>query len=202
MILERLRKEVRDTRIALGLSQVELAAVSGVSRWKVGRFEAGDAGAIPLADLCALLRGVGLAPYVNTAPTGVRVRDGASLRILDRFAEVVASPLRLPREVLLPAPGELRAWDAAVMAERQRAFVEVISKLGDVQALARYLAIKLRDDGRSQTLILVVGRTAHNREVLAAHREALRLAFPLDGAAIARALRSGRLPAASGIIVV
>lgn len=201
-ILEKTRTEVRDTRIALGLSQGDIARVAGLSRWKVGRFEAGNADYLPFADICAMLRTVGLAPHLTTAPTGVRVRDGASLRIIERFAGLLAPPLKLPREVLLPSPNDLRAWDAAVMLDRRRAFVEVVSKLGDIQALARYLAIKLRDDGRSQVLILVVGRTAHNRAVLAAHRESLRDAFPLDGAAIARALRAGRLPAASGIIML
>jgi transcriptional regulator with XRE-family HTH domain len=201
-INEKVRTDVRDTRITLGLSQVEVARQSGVSRWKIGRLEAGKAGSLSIADSCALLRAVGLTPYLTTAPTGVRVRDGASLRILERFASLLAPPLRLSREVLLPAPGDLRAWDAAVAEDRRRAFVEVVSRLGDMQALARYLAIKLRDDGRSQVVILVVGRTAHNRGVLAAHRESLRDAFPHDGATIARALRSGRLPSASGIIVL
>ena len=41
-----------------------------------------------------------------------------------------------------------------------------------------------------------------HRRVLAAHREALRSQFPLDGAAIARALRAGQIPTASGIILV
>ena len=51
-------------------------------------------------------------------------------------------------------------------------------------------------------MILVVNQTAHNRRVLAEHREALRAQFPLDGAAIARALREGRIPPASGIILL
>ena len=76
------------------------------------------------------------------------------------------------------------------------------TRIGDVQALARRLAATLRDDPRSRVLILVVARTAHNLRVLREHREALRDLLPLDGAAIARALRAGRIPTASGIIVL
>jgi hypothetical protein len=51
-------------------------------------------------------------------------------------------------------------------------------------------------------VILVVNQTAHNRRILGVHREALRGQFPLDGGAIARALRSGTVPAAAGIILL
>ena len=76
------------------------------------------------------------------------------------------------------------------------------SRLGDIQALQRRLELKLRDDPRSPVLILVVARTRHNVEVLRLHREALRALLPLDGAAITRALRAGRLPPASGLLVI
>jgi transcriptional regulator with XRE-family HTH domain len=201
-ITERIRGEVRASRIAMGLSQAEVGRRAGMSDAAVSRFESGACGSPSIDQVCRLFRAVGLAPHWSSSPTGERVRDGASLRILGRFAALVAPPLRMPREVLLPGAGELRAWDAAVLAGATRAFVEVVSRLGDMQALARYLAIKLRDDGRSGILLLVVGRTMANRSVLAVHRESLREAFPLDGAPIARALRAGRLPSASGIILL
>jgi transcriptional regulator with XRE-family HTH domain len=200
--LEKVRTETRDTRLAVGLSQEDLARAAGISRWRLGRIERGNADNLTIGETCRLLRAVGLMAHLSTSPTGERVRDGASLRILARFAKLVVPPLLLPREVLLPGRDELRAWDANVLDGRDRAFVEVVSRLGDMQALARYLAIKMRDDGRSPVLILVVGRTAANHAVLKAHREALRQMLPLDGAAIARSLRAGRLPTASGIIVL
>jgi transcriptional regulator with XRE-family HTH domain len=203
---ERVRSEVRDTRIALGMSQADVGRAAGMSHAAVSRFESGIVKQLRLGEICRLCRAVGLQLHISSSPTGVRVRDAASLRILGRFEALLAPPLRLPREVLLPAAGELRAWDAAVVAgpsaRAERAFVEVVSRFGDAQATARYLAVKLRDDGRSTTLILVIGRTRANRAVLAEYREALRQQFPLDGSAIARALRTARLPPASGIIVL
>jgi hypothetical protein len=58
-----------------------------------------------------------------------------------------------------------------------------------------------RDDPDAGAVILLLNRTAHNRRALAAHREAMRGDFPLDGAAIARELRRGRVPAEGGVIL-
>jgi hypothetical protein len=74
--------------------------------------------------------------------------------------------------------------------------------LCDVQALARRIALKLRDDPGVDRVILLVARSAHNRAVLREHREALRAEFPLDGAAILAQLRRGELPRGSGILVL
>lgn len=108
----------------------------------------------------------------------------------------------MPREVGLPIGGDLRAWDAMVVGAGTMAFTEGESRLGDMQAIARRIDLKLRDDGRGSVVILVVARTRHNQRVLREHRETLRAQFPLDGAAIARALRDGRIPPASGIIML
>jgi hypothetical protein len=68
--------------------------------------------------------------------------------------------------------------------------------------VSRRVALKQRDDPACGVVILLVNRTARNRRVLAAHREALRQQFPLDGAAILRELRAGRIPKASGILLL
>lgn len=80
-------------------------------------------------------------------------------------------------------------------------FIEGESRMGDAQAVERRLRIKLRDDPRATVLILVLSRSRHHREVLAAHREVLRDLLPLDGPAIMRALRSGHRPPGSGIVL-
>jgi hypothetical protein len=109
-------------------------------------------------------------------------------------------PLR--REVGLPVPGDQRAWDGRIQAGGRTASIEGESRLGDVQGVSRRVALKQRDDRTSGVVILLVNRTAHNRGVLAEHREALREQFPLDGAAILRHLRAGRIPPASGILLL
>jgi hypothetical protein len=74
-------------------------------------------------------------------------------------------------------------------------------RLGDIQALDRRMALKLRDGG-IRVLILLVNDTHLNREMLAAHREVLRPRFPLDGRQILDALRRGELPDQSGILML
>jgi len=51
-------------------------------------------------------------------------------------------------------------------------------------------------------MILLVGDTAANRAMLALHREDLRATFPLDGRMLVPAIRAGRAPEASGILLV
>jgi len=106
------------------------------------------------------------------------------------------------REVGLPINEDLRAWDGMLLGDVRRAFVEGEARPGDVQAVARRIDLKLRDDPRGDVVVLALTRSRHNRRVVEEHREALRAQLPLDGAAIARALRSGRVPAASGLILL
>jgi hypothetical protein len=140
-------------------------------------------------------------PALTWHPIEIGPRDRPQLGVFDRFARLLAAPLRLRREVTLPIPGDPRAWDGRIEGADGRASVEVEARLHDTQAIARRIALKQRDDPFAGVVILVVNRTAYNRRVLAAHREALRAQFPLDGAQVARALRAGRIPPANGIIM-
>jgi hypothetical protein len=81
-------------------------------------------------------------------------------------------------------------------------FAEAETHIHDVQALERGIELKLRDDRRASVVVLVVARSDHNRRVIAEHRESLRNLFPLDGAAVLRALSAGRTPAAGGIVLL
>lgn len=194
--------ELRDTRISLGLSQRSVARAAGVSPTQLGRLERGEAGSPSVAIICRTARALGLSASLKLYPAGVPVRDGAQLALLNRFEALLAAPLRMRREVVLPLEGDLRAWDAMVVGAGTMAFTEGDTRLGDMQAIARRVELKLRDDGRGSVVILVVARTRHNLRVLREHRESLRAQFPLDGAAIARALRAGRIPPASGILML
>ena len=194
--------ELRDARIALGISQRTIARASGISPSQLGRLERGDAPDPAIGVICRVARSLGLAASVKLYPAGVPVRDAAHLALFARFERLLAPPLRLIREVPLPIEGDLRAWDGAIGGAGRLCFTEGETRIGDTQAFARRTELKLRDDGRGTVVILLVARTRHNLEVLRASREALRALLPLDSAAIARALRDGRPPAASGIIVL
>jgi transcriptional regulator with XRE-family HTH domain len=194
--------ELRDTRVALGLSQGAVATGAGISASRLGRIERGEVRDPSFAAICRVARVLGLTVSVKLYPSGSPLRDAPQLRLMARFETLVAHPLRLRREVLLPGDDEQRAWDAMIIADDGFGFAEGESRIGDAQALVRRMERKLRDDPRGSTIILVVARTRHNRRVLQEHREAFRSLLPLDGAAIARSLRAGRLPPAGGIIVL
>lgn len=198
-----LGREIAAARRAAGSSQRVAARRAGISDSQWSRIERGLQRRVTLDHLCRVTRAVGLRLACRAYPDGSRVRDGASLGLFERFGGVLGKGLRERREAGLPIPGDLRAWDSRVSAEDgSHASVEGETHLHDLQAIARRIELKQRDDPGAGVVILLVSRTVHNRRVLAEHREALRAQFPLDGAAILRSLRAGRIPPASGILML
>jgi hypothetical protein len=79
--------------------------------------------------------------------------------------------------------------------------VEAESRLGDLQALERRLALKQRD-GSMDRVILLVANTRHNRTVLRSHGSGLEIQFPLPGARALELLAAGVAPTGSTIVVL
>ena len=194
--------EIRANRRHLAMSIDAAARRAGMSASQYHRLESGRLEAPTFEQVCRAARAAGLRPWLRLYPQDEPVHDAPQLLLLGRFAVVLAPPIRLAREVVLPIPGDRRAWDARITDGTRTASVEAESRLTDVQAVARRIELKARDDPDADAVILLLNRTAHNRRVLAEHREALRAQFPLDGAAILRDLRRGRVPAAGGILML
>jgi transcriptional regulator with XRE-family HTH domain len=196
-------REIAEARRATGLSQRAAAVRAGVSASQLGRVERVQHPNPSLDLLCRCARATGLVLASKAYPDGTHIRDRASLALLARLDLRLGHPLRTRREVGLPVPGDQRAWDARIFGDGgARASVEAESHLHDLQATARRIDLKTRDDPDVGVVILLVNRTAHNRRVLAEHREALRAQFPLDGATILRSLTAGRIPPAGGILLL
>ena len=195
-------REIRDARLGLGTSLEVASRRAGMSASQLGRIERAVIRRPTYDQVCRAARAVGLETSLRLFPSGAPVRDRGQLPLLRRFEALLAPPLALRREVPLPQAGDQRAWDGRISGGERPASVEGEARLHDIQAVTRRVELKRRDDPGAGIVILVVARTAHNRQVLAEHREALRAQFPLDGAAIARELRRGRVPRASGIIVL
>ena len=193
--------ELRSTRIAAGISQATAARAAGISRAQWGRLERNEELRPDLVELSAAGRALGLELGARYHPVGSPIRDRAQLALLERFEHLLGALLRMRREVPLPIPGDLRAWDAMVEGADGPFFVEGESRMGDAQAVERRLRLKQRDDPRARVVILVLSRSRHHQELLAAHREVLRDLLPLDGPAIVRAIRGGHRPPASGIVL-
>lgn len=193
--------DIRTGRRNAGLSQRVAGAAAGMSHAQFGRIERGEIRALSIVQASRAARAVGLRLAARLYPAGDAVRDAGQLALVQRFRAVLPASVLLRTEVPLPIAGDPRAWDGLGTFPDGLLGVEAESRLGDVQALDRRIGLKQRDGG-VERVVLLVADTKANRQALAAHREALRSRFPLDGRAVMRSLRAGRRPDASGILVL
>jgi hypothetical protein len=173
-----------------------------LSPHQLGRLERGVIARPSVEQLARAGAALGLRISVRSFPAGPPVRDRAQLALLGRFEACLRAPLRLRREIPLPIRGDPRTWDGMVEGDGSPFFIEGESRIRDAQAFERKLRLRLRDDPRASLVLLVATRSDHNRAVIAEHREALRDLLPMDGGPILRALRAGRRPPASGIVLI
>jgi transcriptional regulator with XRE-family HTH domain len=193
-------QELRDARIAAGLSQDQLASAAGLRQSRISRTERAE---LPTARLDELVRhcvALGLRLSVRPYPAGTPVRDAAQLRLLARFRGMLDASYTWRSEVPVGGKGDLRAWDALLEGPGVVA-IDAETRLRDMQALQRRTELKQRDSG-VPCVVLLVADTHHNRAVLRDHRPVLASTFPLDTRAVMSALRAGRVPSASGIAII
>jgi transcriptional regulator with XRE-family HTH domain len=193
--------EFRHARIQAGLSQEATAAAAGISRSELGRLERARAPWLTLDVVCRVAVVLGLAPSLRLYPADSPMRDAASIRVLGALRAELHPTLRWATEVVLAGGRDRRAWDAVITGPGWRLVVECETRLFDVQALERRVALKRRDDG-DPNVVLLVPRTRGNYAALAAAETRLRSAFPLDTRLVLGALRDGRDPGGSGIVLL
>jgi hypothetical protein len=138
---------------------------------------------------------------VRPYPAGDPIRDAAHVALLERLRVRCHRSLVWRTEVPLPLPGDLRAWDATISAEAFRAAVEAETRLRDLQALDRRLALKERDGGLD-CLILLVLDTRANRAVVRAHADMLAMRFPVPGVRALELLGAGVDPGGNSLILL
>jgi transcriptional regulator with XRE-family HTH domain len=193
--------EVHRARTQAGLSQTAVARAVGVHRSTIGRIERGEIAGLSIELAARLCGAVGLDLSVRPFPGGDPIRDAAHVALLGRLRSRLPASVPWRTEVPLSIPGDLRAWDAVIGGSNGAIAIEAETRLFDVQALARRLALKRRDGG-VERVILLIGNTVANRRALALVRDALRVEYPLDTREILAALTAGDSPADSGIIVL
>ncbi|MEW5991590.1 MAG: hypothetical protein AB1736_09660 [Chloroflexota bacterium] len=194
-------RDVRAARANAGISLRTAGAAADMSHAQFGRIERGVLQNLTVDQASRACAAVGLRLVARAYPDGGPVADAPQLALLGRFRARLPQAAGWATEVPLAIPGDRRAWDAVVTLAGNRIAVEAEARLRDIQALERRIALKQRDDAVA-VVILLVNATTTNRRVLAAHREALRSRFPLDGHAILAALRAGRAPASGGIVLL
>jgi transcriptional regulator with XRE-family HTH domain len=200
-LVQELGRELREARIAAGLSQQALAHAAGLSHPTVSRIERGRSRAVSIVQLARLFGIVGLDLSARAYPSGDPLRDAAHERLLGHFLSYVAPPLSWRREVPLPGQGDPRAWDALISGHGELTAVEAETRLTDAQALQRRLQVKLRDAGVTR-LILVLSDTRSNRAALREAGSSLASIFPVSGRALLGQIAAGRHPSTSGYVVL
>jgi hypothetical protein len=198
--VRRLGSEHRISRIGAGLSVRDVARATRTSHQQVVRFESGALPRTSIEDVGAWCAVVGMDLVLRTYPGGDPVRDVGQQRLLERLRTRLDSALLWRTEVPLPVESDRRAWDALIRAVDWRVAVEAETVLSDVQALERRLMLKQRDGG-IEHVILLVADTPRNRRAL---REAPAAfgGFGRDARSVLRALREGRDPGTSAIILL
>lgn len=196
----RVLADIAQARRGAGLSRGEVARACGLSRSTLARVESGERRVTTLAELSCLGAAVGLEVRLRAYPAGDAIRDIGQARLLERVRVRVNPALPWSTEVPLRIAGDPRAWDAVIQGAGWRLGVEAETALDDVQAVERRLALKQRD-GDVDHVILLIADTRRNRSALAAAPASFG-GLPLRTREVLAALRDGRDPGQSGIVVL
>lgn len=199
-------RELRDARLAHGLSQRRIASAIGVSHQVISQWEVGPAA----PDTVVAARwgaAVGLDISLRAFPGGSPLRDAGHLRLIGRARARIGDGWSWRTEVPVAAnPGDRRAIDVVIgrtLAGRGpiRIGLEVTTRLTDAQALVRAATLK-QEAASLDRMLLVFARTRHNRDALEAAQPSIAPSFPLGPRAVLASLHVGRLPPENGVLLL
>ncbi len=199
-MLPALGSELRDGRVSGGHSLQRMAGLVGRSRAYLARIERGESRGVTVRDLARIASVVGLDLSIRLYPAGPPLRDVAHTALLEALRSTLSPTLGWRLEVPLPNSGDRRAFDAVITGVGDPIVVEAETRIRDLQALHRRIGLKCRDGGMNR-VILLVKRSATNREILGAADASFWSAYPIPAVRALRALREGRDPRGSAVIV-
>ncbi len=200
-LLAGIGQEIRDGRLSRDLSQENVVRAVGISQSQLSLIERGLAPTVSLLTLARLLAVVGLELGAKAYPGGQPLRDSAHLALLERLRSRVSSRLTWRTEVVLPIPGDRRAWDACIFLRPGTIGVEAETRPRDLQELQRRLSLKKRDGG-VERVILLLANTRWNRALVRDNRERLTVEFPIAADRALAALAAGRDPGGDACILL
>jgi transcriptional regulator with XRE-family HTH domain len=198
--LQVIATELREARLAAGLSQSKVGRAVGISHAGVSRIERALTPNVPLGRIDAMAAVVGLHLSVRLYPAGRPLRDESQLALLERLRRRLAPGLAWRRETPVPIAGDMRAWDASIDGRGWTAFIDAETRIRDVQALERRTALKARDTGTDR-VILLIADTRSNRAILNSVGGSL-IVDALPGRTIMAALEAGHDPGGSGVVLL
>jgi transcriptional regulator with XRE-family HTH domain len=203
--LARLGAELRLARVGAGLSLSQVGRSVGLSGSQVSRIERALAGAATVRQLARVGAVVGLDIRIRGYPGPDPLRDAAQIRLLDRIRYRLDARLTFRTEVPLPGTGDRRAWDGWIdgfqeTSEHIGLPVEAETRIIDLQASTRRLALKMRD-GSIECVLLIVADTRSNRAAIHAAGIAVSELFPVTPRSAWAALAAGRHPGGSALLL-
>ena len=193
-------REVRDARLAGGISQASVAKSLGMSKSSVSRLEAGYAPLPNLVTAARVARVVGLELSVRCFPAAGQLRDAAHVALIGRFVNRLHQDIRRFFEAPVQ-PGDARAWDVLLGIGDGLVGVAAETRIRDLQALLRRERAKQAEGGVDR-LLLLVANTKHNRLTLRQAGPVLVESLPMSTRAVMACLRRGELPAADGLVIL
>jgi transcriptional regulator with XRE-family HTH domain len=199
-IVREFGRELRDARLAAGLSQASVGRAAGMTKSVISRYELGLPPHPDMVQAARVARVVGLDLRVSCYPAPGRLRDAGHARVIGRLLKRIARSI--PRQLEAPVrPNDLRAWDVLLVVDGKRIGVIAETRIRDLQALLRREHQK-QLDGSVDLLLLVVADSKHNRAALAEAGELLNESFPLRTRAVLSRLGRGEAPQANGVVVI
>lgn len=192
--------------MAGGLSYAALGRALRLSPSHVGRLLRREVDDVGLVRVAELLAGVGQELSARAFPAGPPVRDVPSQALLGRFRARLGNDCRCRSEVPVielstAGPVDLRAWDLAVDGPGWSIRVDAETRLGDVQAVQRRIALKQRDSHIEQ-VVLLLSDTAHNRAVVRLAGTALVEQFPISTRSALSRMSRGQPPGGNTLVIL
>jgi transcriptional regulator with XRE-family HTH domain len=198
--LRRLADELQAARLSAGLSLRSVADAAGISPSQLSRLEHARVTRVSVRTFSILFAVLGMRLSLRPYPDDSPLRDAAHGRLLARFRATLPASLLLRTGVPLRREGDLRAGDAELEARDGICKLEAETALRDLQATERRIALKMADDGVDR-VILLVADTRQNRAILREFHASLAVRFPLGSRGVLGALREGRVPPQSGVVL-
>ncbi len=178
-----------------------MARAARISQSQLARIELGRNRMVSVEVVTIVASFVGLDLVCATYPGQRVLRDEPQTMLLQAFRDFLGEAWWWRYEVQVGS-GDQRAWDARVRHRRTGVefVIEAETRLHDVQALLRRIALKRGD--ASVRVILLVAATRNNRLVLDIARDAFHAEFPTDTRACLAALSKGRDPGSDAVVIL
>jgi transcriptional regulator with XRE-family HTH domain len=198
-------RELRIARMTVGLTQLEMAKLAGISQQQASLVERGI-GDVSLVSRCRLAAACGHELGWRLYPVAtVRLRDSGQLALAQAITAEAHTSWRARLEVPV-APGDMRAADLLLIGSAEVIHVEIERALVDFQAQLRSAQLKREAmaarEQRPMRLVIAVPDTRATRARLAPFGRLLAQTMPASSREIWRSVRTGEPLNGDGILFV